>query len=217
MLKLFDVDLDFPAGRIRFWAPGTAAEEAKRAGLVEIPTAVINESLVLGTRVTGKPSTKSTGKSEPAPPQPFLGILDSGSTFSAVNWEAAKLLDLPPKSNRLKYMGLTGIMAVGIDGKPLYIPTKKIEFTFCGDPIENEQGEIVEFAPPPSKWQPWKPVMAGVGDLPIFELLLRTGEGPFHLPAAVIGLDVLSQRRVILEACSDDAIGRSRRMFVSPK
>jgi len=114
-------------------------------------------------------------------------------------------------------MGLLGIMAVGIDGKPLYIPTKKIEFTFCGDTVKNEKGEIVEFSSPPSNWQPWKPVLAGVGDLPIFELLLRSGEEPFHLPAAVIGLDVLSQRRVILEACGDDATERSRRMFVSPK
>lgn len=214
-LELFDVDLDFPAGRVRFWAPGTAASEAERQGLVEIPIGVINESLLLGTRITGKPAT---GKSKPGPTkQPFIGIIDSGATFSAVNWEAAKLLGLAPKSHILKYLGSPGIMAVGIDNKPLYIPTKKVEFTFCGEPItKNEKGEIVEFTPPPSKWQPWKPVLAGIGDLPIFELLLGSDKEPFHLPAAVIGLDVLSQRRVILEASSDTS-ERHRRMFVSPE
>ena len=213
MLELFDVDLDFPAGRIRFWAPGTAAEEAKRAGLVEIPTVVINESRVLATRVTGKPSA---GKSDPNPKQPFIGLLDTGSTFSAVNWEAAKLLDLPPKSNKLKYLMSPGIMAMGMDNNPLRIPTKKVEFTFRGDPqVETEEGRVLEFAPPPSSWKPWQPVMAGIGDLPMFELLLGSDKKAFTLPAAIIGLDVLSQRRVILEA-SPKSKDRKRRMFVSP-
>lgn len=216
MLELFDVDFDFPAGRIRFWAPGTAAEEAKRAGLVEIPAAIINESLLLGTRVTGKPST---GKTKPIPKQPFIGIIDSGSTFSAVNWEAAKLLDLPPKSNILKYLSSPAIMGIGVDGKPLPMPTKKVKFSFCGNATANKKGEIVEFAAPPPQWQPWKPVLVGIGDLPLFELVLGSDKAPFHGPAAVIGMDVLSQRRVILEACRDTnkCTGRSRRMFVSPK
>lgn len=222
VLLNYDVDIDYPAGRIRLWSPGTAAKEAKRLGMVEIPTSVINESLLLGTRITGKLASDKQKQEEYK--QPFLGIIDSGSTFSAINWEAAKLMGLPPKSNVMKYNPLTSppIMASGMDNKPLYLPTKKIQFTFCGDVIENKDHKIIGFESPPETWTPWKPVMAAIGDLPIFELLLGTETNPYKGPAGIIGMDILSQRRVILEAAPPNwnkgkKIQLSRRMFVSPK
>ena len=219
MLELFDVDLDFPAGRVRLWAPGEAAEEAKRQGMVKIPMAVINESLLLATRITGKQATaKQSQGSNDKPKQPFIGIIDSGSTFSAVNWEAAQLLGLPPEG-ALTYLKPPAIMAAGIDGRPLYIPTKRVEFTFCGDALENKQGELVGFVPPPPEWKPWKPVLVGIGDLPMFDLLLGSSKRSFKGPAALIGMDVLSQRRIILESCQRNAKTgrRSGHMFVSPE
>ena len=47
-LSQYDVDLDFPAGRVRLYAPGTA--ETK--GMAEIPAVVLNESGLLGFRLT---------------------------------------------------------------------------------------------------------------------------------------------------------------------
>lgn len=215
MLEQFDVDLDFPAGVVRFWAPGTAKKEARHQGMSEIPIAVINKSLLLATRISGKTaSTKKEGTEQQK--QPFLGILDSGSTFSAINWKAAEILGLPPEKSPT-YLIPPAIMAVGVDNKPLYIPTKKVEFTFCGEAISNEKGVVVGFVPPPPQWKPWKPVLTGIGDLPMFELVLGSDKKPFEGPAVLIGMDVLSQRRVILESCGiDEKTGkRTGRMFVS--
>ena len=217
LLEQFDVDFDFPAGLIRFWAPGTAAKEARRQGMSEIPIAVINKSLLLGTRISGKAAANAKVDGQNEQKQPCLGIIDSGSTFSAVNWKAAEYIGLPPK-NSPTYLIPPAIMAVGIDNKPMYIPTKKIEFTFCGEAIFNEKGDtVVGFVPPPPKWNPWKPVLTGIGDLPMFDLVLGTEKKPFEGPAALIGMDVLSQRRVILESCAiDKKTGkRAGRMFVS--
>lgn len=235
MLELFDVDFDFPAGRLRFWAPGTAAAVAKRDGLVEIPAAVINESLLLGIRVTsGKqvnkqqqpPKTKAATATATATArtstarQPFIGIIDCGSSFSAVNWAAAELLDLPPKSKKLAYLGSPVILGVGVDKKPLPLPTKTVQFTFVGDYTQDEKTQnIVKFEQPPDNWKPWKPTKVGIGDLPIFELLLGEENVKFKGPAAVIGMDILSQRRIILETCKGtlQCSDRRRRIFVSPE
>lgn len=60
------------------------------------------------------------------------------------------------------------------------------------------------------------------GDLPVFSQLLGDGDTrtPFKGPAALIGLDVLAQRRVVLEAIPPAlarTVGRKRRLFVAKK
>jgi hypothetical protein len=60
------------------------------------------------------------------------------------------------------------------------------------------------------------------GDLPVFSQLLGDGDSrtPFKGPAALIGLDVLAQRRTVLEALPPDVartVGRKRRLFVAKK
>uniref|UniRef100_A0A6S8JSP9 Peptidase A2 domain-containing protein n=1 Tax=Amphora coffeiformis TaxID=265554 RepID=A0A6S8JSP9_9STRA len=214
LFQQFDVDMDFPAGRMRLWAPGTAAQQSK--GMVEIPAVVLNESLLLGTRIRGKlASSKNNGKEE-SMSQPCVGIIDTGSTFSTINWEAAKCMGLPPKTNKWKYNMLVSppIVAAGMDNTSLKMPTKKIQFSYCGNTIENKDTTIVGFESPPEYWKPWVPVVAGVGDLPVFELLLGSENKPFHGPAAIIGMDVLSQRRLIFEAAKNPS-QRARRIFVS--
>jgi len=62
-------------------------------------------------------------------------------------------------------------------------------------------------------FKPWEKVTVAVGDLPVFSDLLGDGKNPFNVPTVLIGLDLLSQRRVILESGE----GRARRIFVSPK
>lgn len=204
MLNLFDTDFDFPAGRIRLWAPGTAAKESARAGLVAIPDVVLNETLLLGMRVA---SAKKPGM------QPVVGIIDCGSAFSALNWAAADYFGLPPRQDKT-YRGKPSIFAVGVDGRPMTLPTTDVEMTFVGNPSKDESGRV-QFAPAPKSWRPWDPVQVAIGDLPVFSALLGDGITPYKGPAALIGLDILSQRRVILETSTD--MGRTRRLFVSPK
>jgi hypothetical protein len=201
MLSLFDVDFDFPAGRIRFWRPGTAAQAA--TGLVAIPAVVINETGLIGIRL-----------STPGMTQPVLAFLDCGSTFSLLNWQAAKLLGLPDKHDS-SYKGNPTITAIGIDGRVLQLPTAKKALTFTGDTMEDPStGRPIGFQAPPSNWKPWSTVQVAVGDLPVFTSALGDGIHPFTGPAALIGLDVLAQRRVIFET----GLGRTRRrrILVSP-
>jgi hypothetical protein len=60
---MFDVDFDFPNNRLRFYKAGTA----DTSGLVEIPAVVINESLLIGVRI-------STPEGNTQPIVGFLGM-----------------------------------------------------------------------------------------------------------------------------------------------
>lgn len=51
VLGQFDVDFDFPAGRLRLWKPHTVERVAKKAGMSTIDAIVVNETLLLGFRV----------------------------------------------------------------------------------------------------------------------------------------------------------------------
>ena len=202
-LSLFDLDLDFKAGRIRLWKPGTAQQAAMKAGLVEIPAVVINESGLYGIRVS---SPNGSG-------QPILGFIDCGSTFSAVNWAAAKYLGLPGQDDKKAYAGAPAIQAIGIDGRPMLLPTRNVQLTFAGNAQKDSSGARLVFEDPPKSWKPWDPVQLAVGDLPVFRDLLGDGTKPYEGPASLIGLDILAQRRVILETGGT----RQRRLWVSPK
>lgn len=204
LLDLFDVDFDFPKNRMRLWSPGTVAGEAGRAGMVTIPDAVLNETGLLGMRVT---STDASSK------QPLIGLLDCGASFSVCNWAAAKYLGLPPRDDAKAYSNSPTIMGIGIDGKPLLLPTHDVQFTFVGDASKDPSTGQVVFESPPSSWKPFDSVTVGIGDLPVFSQLLGDGRTPYTGPAVLIGLDVLSQRRVILET----GRGRSRKMYVDPR
>lgn len=203
LLSMFDVDFDFPNGRLRFWKPGTVASEALAAGLVEVPAVVINETGLIGIRLAA-----------PGAKQPILAFLDCGASFSAINWAAAPYLGLPPKDDP-SYRKAPSVAAIGVDGRPLQLPTAKKELTFLGEITRDAAGKPTGFASPPLQWTNWKPVQLAVGDLPAFANLLGDGVTPYRGPGALLGLDVLSQRRVILEAARDDT--RRRRVFISPQ
>ncbi|MGK3743809.1 MAG: hypothetical protein ACI90V_010668 [Bacillariaceae sp.] len=202
LLQLFDVDFDFPKNRIRLYKPGTT----DTSGLVEIPAVVINETLLIGIRVTTPEQSNS---------QPILGFLDCGSSFSCINWKAAQALGLPPKNDPLYRNGPT-IAALGIDGRPLTLPTIKKQLSYAGNPIvDPKSGRSIGFESPPASWKPWHTVQIAVGDIPVFSNILGDGVTPYDGPAALIGLDVLAQRRIILEAKSDNS--RRRKVAVSPR
>jgi hypothetical protein len=208
LLSMYDVDLDFPNRRVRFWEPGTMTT-ATNPDMVEIPAVVINETGLLGIRVT-----------VPGGKQPILGFIDCGSTFSCMNWKAAKALDFPdPKTDSAEYRKGPAISAIGIDGKPLILPTYKSTLSYAGEPkLDPSTKRPIGFASPPSEWNEWNPVQLAIGDLPVFSSILGDGIKPFDGPAALIGLDILSQRRVILGAGDrTKKPTRVRRLLVSPK
>lgn len=195
------MDFDFPKSRLRFYKPGTA----DTSGLMEIPAVVINESLLIGVRIS----------STEANTQPVLGFLDCGSTFSCINWKAAEALGLPPKTDP-RYRRAPVVQALGIDGRPLLLPTMKKQFSFVGDAIvDPKSGRVVGFGQPPAGWKPWDPVQVAVGDIPAFSFILGDGKTPYQGPAALIGLDILAQRRLILEAGTGNS--KVRKVAVSPK
>ena len=210
VLGLFDTDFDFPNNRLRLWVPGEGQAAAAEAGLSNLPAALLNETGLIGIRITS-PAVTTAGAGTY---QPFVGILDCGSSFSAVNWQAAQLIGLPPPSDAASYLNGPGIMSIGVDGRPVPLPQKKVQLTFAGDAEKDAAGKLV-FAEPPDQWVPWDAIDVAVGDLPVFTQLLGDGRKPFTGPAALIGLDILSQRRVIF--CTGRGPSRRRQLFIAPK
>uniref|UniRef100_A0A383VMM9 Peptidase A2 domain-containing protein n=1 Tax=Tetradesmus obliquus TaxID=3088 RepID=A0A383VMM9_TETOB len=206
VLQLFDTDLDFDRSRVRLWQPGAVGALAERQGLVEVPAAVLNETGVLGIRITSR---------DAASPQPCVGIVDCGASFSAVNWAAARLLGLTDAAGNLRGKKGPDILSLGVDGRPVPYPTTSVSFSFAGNPLKDPRTGQLSFEPPPRGFKPWAPVMAAVGDLPVFSQLLGDGRTPFTGPAALIGLDVWGQRRTVIEAGRQS--GRTRRLFVAGK
>ena len=135
LLELFDVDFDFPKGRLRFWPP----QESDKANLVSIPAVVLNESGLEGIRVRS-PQQKTS--------QPMLGIIDCGASFSIVNLAAADLLGLPrdPKAYTSPY-----VMGVGVDGRPMVMPTASVQFSFTGKAVKDASTGQLRFEGPPEK------------------------------------------------------------------
>jgi hypothetical protein len=145
----------------------------------------------------------------------FRNKKDCGSTFSCVNWKAAEALGLPPRTDP-SYRNSPVVQALGIDGRPLLLPTVKKQISFVGDPIiDPKTGRPSAFNQPPPEWKPWDAVQLAVGDIPVFSQILGDGITPYQGPAALIGLDILAQRRVILEA--GPGTSRARKVAVSPK
>merc|ERR1719387_376459 len=75
----FDLDVDFPAKKIRLWNPGEGVKAANQDGLVAVPVSLIPGD-ILGVRVAAGEGTT-----------PFLGIVDLGASFTLMNTAAAKL------------------------------------------------------------------------------------------------------------------------------
>lgn len=200
------VDFDFPAGRLRLWKPHTVERVAKKANLATIEAVVVNETLLLGFRVVSSKAPKDTGKGV-VTAQPFLGVVDCGASFSVVNWSASQLLGLPAKKDSMltKSPAVTGM---GVDGRPQLLPTTNIELSYVGNQISDGG-----FEAPSSDFTPWKKVQMAVGDLPVFSQLLGDGRTPYKGPAGIIGLDILTQRRLILETSNT----RQRRIYVGKK
>ena len=208
MLDMFDVDFDFPNGRLRLWAPGTASMIAKKDKMIVISDGVINDTGLLGLRLTNNNNDISGSPNK----QPVLGIIDTGASFSTVNWAAAPYLGIPSKENEEAYRNSPKILGLGIDMKPINLSTTNLSFTFLGESYRDSNSGQLLFKNPPSNWKPWNEVTVAVGDLPVFSQLLGNGVKSYNGPAVLLGLDILSQRRMILET----GRGRKRNLYISP-
>ena len=204
VLEQFDVDFDFPAGRLRLWKPHTVESVAKKAGLATVEAVVVNETLLLGFRIVSSSAQKDDTGGIAA--QPFLGVVDCGASFSVVNWAAASLLGLPPQ-NDTSWKQSPAVTGMGVDGRPQLLPTKSIGLSYVGNPKSRTN---MSFEGPPSDFKPWDQVQVAVGDLPVFSQLLGDGRTPYKGPAGIVGLDILTQRRLILETSAT----RQRRIYV---
>lgn len=204
VLEQFDVDFDFPAGRLRLWKPHTVESVAKKAGLATVEAVVVNETLLLGFRIVSSSAQKDDTGGIAA--QPFLGVVDCGASFSVVNWAAASLLGLPPQ-NDASWNKAPAVTGMGVDGRPQLLPTKSIGLSYVGNPKSRTN---MSFEGPPSDFKPWDQVQVAVGDLPVFSQLLGDGRTPYKGPAGIVGLDILTQRRLILETSAT----RQRRIYV---
>lgn len=78
---------------------------------------------VLGIRITSR---------DAASPQPCVGIVDCGASFSAVNWAAARLLGLTDAAGNLRGKKGPDILSLGVDGRPVPYPTTSVSFSFAG-------------------------------------------------------------------------------------
>ena len=204
VLEQFDVDFDFPAGRLRLWKPHTVESVAKKAGLATVEAVVVNETLLLGFRIVSSSAQKDDTGGIAA--QPFLGVVDCGASFSVVNWAAASLLGLPPQ-NDTSWKQSPAVTGMGVDGRPQLLPTKSIGLSYVGNPKSRTN---MSFEGPPSDFKPWDQVQVAVGDLPVLSQLLGDGRTPYKGPAGIVGLDILTQRRLILETSAT----RQRRIYV---
>ncbi|KAL7543124.1 hypothetical protein ACHAXR_012431 [Thalassiosira sp. AJA248-18] len=208
VLEQFDVDFDFPAGRLRLWKPHTVERVAKKAGMVTIDAVVVNETRLLGFRVVSSSAPRDDSRTSIVA-QPFLGVVDCGASFSVVNWAAAPLLGLPPQNDGA-YKKSPMVTGLGVDGLPQLLPTSTVGLSYCGNVSSKDKSTTMSFEAPPNDWKPWKPISLAIGDLPVFSKLLGDGRTPYRGPAGIIGLDILSQRRLILETSSS----RQRRIYV---
>ena len=215
VLEQFDVDFDFPAGRLRLWKPHSVESMARKAGMAAIDALVVNETRLLGFRVV--PATAAAvqvaGSGMAVTAQPFLGVVDCGASFSVINWAAATLLTLPPQNDKSYYEQRPSVVGLGVDGQPQLLPTATVGLSYCGNPILTTNSKAMAtmaFEAPPSEWKPWSDINVAIGDLPVFNQLLGDGRTPYRGPAGIIGLDILSQRRLILETSAN----RQRRIYV---
>jgi len=189
VLAQVDVDLDFAGGRARFYRPGGGRAVAEGLGM----RAVALERLPAGLLGVAGDFAPVGGGGRPGG-RGFRGIVDTGSSFSAVNVEAAAEAGLLPGEGAGAAgggpagpsAGPARVLAVGVDGTPTELPLvpadEGVRTGAAG------RGERVSFGEG----------RVAVGDLYVFEGLF--GAGARATPLGLVGMDVWDKQRVIFSA-----------------
>merc|ERR1719171_1662590 len=195
----FDLDVDFPAKKIRLWNPGEGVKAAQEDKLVAVPVSLIPGD-ILGVRVAAGEGTT-----------PFLGIVDLGASFTLMNTAAAKLSNLPLTSEP----GRSGIAATGVDGRQTMLASRTTEITLLGFSDWNDGsrwGDSGALTKP--KMLKFDGVRTGVGEVAVFEQLLSTPGNPWLGPAGLLGLDVWCKTRIMFGAAPKEFVGRERTIYL---
>jgi hypothetical protein len=195
----FDLDVDFPAGKIRLWDPGEGVKQAQQDNLVAVPVALIPGD-ILGVRVAAGEGTT-----------PFLGIVDLGASFTLMNTAAAKQSNLPLTSEP----GKSGIAATGVDGRQTMLASRTTDITLLGFGEWNDGsrwGDSGALTKP--KMLKFDGIRTGVGEVAVFEQLLSTPGNPWLGPAGLLGLDVWMKTRIMFGAAPKEFVGRERTIYL---
>jgi hypothetical protein len=195
----FDLDVDFPAGKIRLWNPGEGVKQAQADKLVAVPVSLIPGD-ILGVRVAAGEGTT-----------PFLGVVDLGASFTLMNTAAAKLSNLPLTSEP----GKTGIAATGVDGRQTMLASRTTDITLLGFEDWNDGSRWGDSAAlQKAKMLKFDGIRTGVGEVAVFEQLLSTPGNPWMGPAGLLGLDIWMKTRIMFGAAPKEFVGRERTIYL---
>lgn len=207
----YDIDLDRYRGRLELYEPGQAASQGFYSTVKHLPGLAMGSGNI-GIAIKG--DIVGDQESSESPKQSFIGLLDTSSAFTTINWEAAKLLGFAgPTDPRL--MAATKVLGAGRDGQPVEMPVALVRLSVCGVP-EGVKPMLAQVSK--EKWESsggkgWYferlaggentvelgAVNVAIGDSLSLRALDDSKIGPFTGAAAVVGQDLLFQAdRLIL-------------------
>lgn len=209
----YDIDLDRYRGRLDLYEPGQAAAQGFYSTVKHLPGLAMSSGN-LGLAIKGDIVDDKDQEPSESPKEPFIGLVDTTSAFTTINWEAAKLLGfLGPADPRL--MAATKVLGAGPDGQPVEMPVVLVRLSICGVP-EGVKPMLKDVSK--EKWESsggkgWYferlaggknavelgAVNVAIGDSLSLRVLDDSKIGPFTGAAAVVGQDLLFQAdRLIL-------------------
>lgn len=204
----YDVDLDRYAQRLQLFTPGQAASQGFYSTVKHLP----GLSLPSGNMGVAVRALARDGDQEVF----FLGVLDSGSAHTVLNWEAAKLLGYSGPQDPA-FLGATKMLGASAGGEPEEMPVVLTRLSLCGV-MEGVKPMIKgltkeEFDESGGKGWYFEKLSDGSGGLELGAVNVAIGDvlglsvlgdssvGPFTGAAAIIGQDLMFQaQRVVLNA-----------------
>mmetsp|Transcript_48023 Transcript_48023/g.153577 ORF Transcript_48023/g.153577 Transcript_48023/m.153577 type:complete len:286 (+) Transcript_48023:784-1641(+) len=202
-LERFDFDLDRVRSIQHFKEAGRASGSGKQG--VRIAQHHFPSMSLPGGLIGVPMHLQAFGKTLSA-----VGIIDTGSMFSTINWQAAKELGMPTDPSDSAFDHCTKVAGATISGVA-EMPLTSIKVKICsstGDPACKAAGVSKEEFEALGKGNGWdfdykaaglKPavefgrVNAAIGDAIQFEMLRDSAVGAFQGAAVLLGQDVLSQ------------------------
>lgn len=222
-LERYDLDLDRARGEQRLKKAGAVAVAAQaacrgpqaNAGAVPLPCLALPGSL-LGLPVQVRYKQKTL---------PLLGVIDTSSMYSVINWQAARDLGIASGPTDAKLGGATKVVGLTPDGTAeMPIVNVKISLFATPEGLGCKLGSIskheFEAAGKGNGWDielkakdlkggvECGRVNAAVGDAIQLQLLADAAVGPFTGGAVLVGQDILAQ----LQRCTISA--RDKRLWV---
>jgi predicted aspartyl protease len=209
-LEQYDLDIDPANERITIYdaqEPPVVAKDATVIQGCELPGSLIG-AMLRGYKWPAEDAAEDAPR-DPAPP--ILGIIDTGATYTIINWEAAKALGIYEDDPWLESAKKVNMM--GVEGKKQNMPIIRMSMDICGfteapapvpygaeDEDEDSKGwlmsgmEVDESACIKFKEE----AIVGIGNINFENLMRRQDEGPYKGPAAIIGQDLLMQKRYLI-------------------